>query len=328
MAQNEQRPIIIKKIDGGGGEHHGGAWKIAYADFVTAMMAFFLLMWLLNSTTEERRRGIAEFFNPMADKTVKMPTHQSLETEPSPLTGGRSLQMSDHDNKGDGPENEAQNKLDDRQGRNGGKGNDSVARIVPVGASVEATHAAGSDAYKEEARNIDNFVNNVRESLSNSNDMRPYKDNIDIKYYRDEIRIELKDSENTEMFNIGSAVPNQNGKKILSEISGWLVSMPEKVSIIGYTDHSPYHMGKGWSMSNWSLSVLRADHAREALVQSGYPDSQIMEVSGRADRDLALPDDPTAAGNRRIVIIMHRKYAPEGDDLPAGEGHEAVPGTR
>jgi chemotaxis protein MotB len=110
------------------------------------------------------------------------------------------------------------------------------------------------------------------------------------------------------MFDSGSAAPNQLGRKMLGEIAAWLSPMPEKLSIVGYTDGAAYRPGKKWSMSNWTLSALRADRAREVLVHAGYPDGNILNVSGRADRELAVPSDPSAPGNRRVVLIMHRRY--------------------
>ena len=125
---------------------------------------------------------------------------------------------------------------------------------------------------------------------------------------QDEKRIEEKDAKNGQVYDTDSAGPNQVGRKMLSEITAWLAPMPEELSIVDYTDAAAYRPGKKWGMSNWTLSALRADHAREVLVHAGYPDGNIVNVSGRADRELAVPADPSAAGNRRVVLIMHRRY--------------------
>lgn len=327
MAQDGQRPIIIKKVDGGSGDgHHGGAWKIAYADFVTAMMAFFLLMWLLSITTEERRKGIAEYFNPMADKSVKMPTDAMLEVKPSPLTGGSKVKtvkdgksealekVSDHNNNYD--KNKSNTSLDNVLSSS----EDShkkviIPAIVPIGGpdtgagkKIGNIGVNDSDKVEEEQKKIEKMISSLEEGIENNNDIKYAHDNLYLKFSRNDIRIELRDSENRSMFDLGSFSPNALGKKMLTEIAAWLSSIPENISVIGHTDRVPYRMGKGWSMSNWTLSTLRADHAREILVQAGYPDGHILDVSGKADRDLAVADDPTSPANRRIVIVIHRRY--------------------
>lgn len=309
MAQDDQRPIVIKKVEGDGGDgHHGGAWKIAYADFVTAMMAFFLLMWLLNATTEERRKGIAEFFNPMADKAVKMPTEAILEAKPSPLTGGSRVKTI-KDGKSDATvKDKNKNNFDKMKNmiknedayRDIGKNNNkNLPKIVPIG------HVEDS---KVESDKIKSNIDNLKNTIMNNGDTKDMYENLDIKFYKKDIRIELKDTDKKSMFDLGASTPNQNGKKMLNQIGAWLSSVPENISVIGYTDRANYKMGKGWSMSNWTLSALRADHAREILVEAGYPDGHILDVVGGADRELAVPEDPSSPSNRRIVIVIHRRY--------------------
>ncbi|MFW7269484.1 flagellar motor protein MotB [Gluconacetobacter sp. Hr-1-5] len=326
MAKNTKPPVIIRRSEESDTQgHHGGAWKIAYADFMTAMMAFFLVMWLLNATTDEQRRGIAQFFNPMADsKTIVPPTDGVLDASPSPLTSGKSLQTIKNDTTANAP---APRKLGAGQGPitsiEGGAPDDITygirtafvprpPSVVPIGGpdSGGAQHTAyvsADDAAAEQGK-IEQMASNLQQAIQKDPALHDATPNMAVSFGRNDIRIELRDASNTPMFDSGSPAPNSKGRQMLAEIARWLAPMPERISIIGYTDSDTYRPGKNWSMSNWTLSALRADYAREALVKAGYPDTNILDVSGRADRSLAVPATPSAAANRRVVIVMHKMY--------------------
>ncbi|ACI53178.1 OmpA/MotB domain protein [Gluconacetobacter diazotrophicus PA1 5] len=343
---NKQQPILIRRSDGEDSEeggHSGGAWKIAYADFMTAMMSFFLVMWLLNATTDEQRRGIAQFFNPMADRdTHAQPTDSMLDVQPSPLWGGSAIRRIKNGDTLDpvqdgapGARNAPRTVRQDRSSDDITLGlrtrlNPSPPAIVPIGGpQTGAARSVGyigagspAEASAEEAA-VEQMASGLRQAIQDNPEIRDAASDVSIQIGRDDIRIELRDSNNTPMFDSGSATPNRLGKQMLAQIAAWLAPMPEPISIVGYTDGAPYHVGRQWGMSNWTLSVMRADHARETLVQAGYPDRNILDVSGRSDRDLALPSDPSGAGNRRVVLIMHRRFSnPAGPAPVAG-----APGT-
>ncbi|MDN6041002.1 MAG: chemotaxis protein MotB [Acetobacter sp.] len=339
MPKNEKnRPIIIKRGgDSGEGGHHGGAWKIAYADFMTAMMAFFLVMWLLNATTEEQRKGIAQFFNPMAEKETRPgPTNSLLETEPSPLTGGASVQrVKDGEHEEDTSQgnpggkklyprnnNEPQPDSDITEGLRAHKLSAAPA-IIPIGGAesggTQNLGYVGTPRAKETAQ-LSQMLDDMKTAIQQNPQLSGAAGNMSVRAERDDIRIELRDAENKPMFDSASAVPNTMGRKMLIEIAAWLAPMPEKLSIVGYTDAAPYKNTKKWGMSNWTLSTMRADRAREVLVKAGYPDGKILDVKGCADRDLALPDAPSAAGNRRVVLVLHRRYP---DTQPPAEAANA-----
>jgi chemotaxis protein MotB len=336
MPDNKKRPIIIKRVsDSGESGHHGGAWKIAYADFMTAMMAFFLVMWLLNATTEEQRKGIAQFFNPMAEKDTRLGSSNGmLETSPSPLTAGTTLRKV---KDGDAPEDDGGEQPGardaPRRSEDGGSP-DNITRglkahltpaspaIIPVGGpesgggkSIGTIGVDNPVAAAAEQSRIDNMVQGLEQSVEQNPDTQAAAKNMSVSFGRDDIRIELRDANNTPMFDTASATPNAAGRKMLEQIGAWLAPMPEQLSIVGYTDADQYRTTKhGAGMSNWTLSALRADGAREVLVKAGYPDRNILSVSGRADRDLALPADPASAANRRVVLILHRRFVNPGAD--------------
>ncbi|MFT8732376.1 MAG: flagellar motor protein MotB [Acetobacter fabarum] len=346
MPDNKKRPVIIKRVsDSGEHGHHGGAWKIAYADFMTAMMAFFLVMWLLNATTEEQRKGIAQFFNPMAEKDTRLGSSNGmLETSPSPLTAGTTLRKV---KDGDAPEDDGGEQPGardaPRRSEEGGSP-DNITRglkahltpaspaIIPVGGpesgggkSIGTVGVDNPVAAAAEQSKIDNMVQGLEQSVAQNPDTQEAAKNMTVSFGRDDIRIELRDANNTPMFDTASATPNAAGRKMLEQIGAWLAPMPEQLSIVGYTDADQYRTTKhGTGMSNWTLSAQRADGAREVLVKAGYPDRNILSVSGRADRDLALPADPGSAANRRVVLILHRRFVNPGADggaivpLPAG----------
>ncbi|MCP1241695.1 flagellar motor protein MotB [Acetobacter lambici] len=330
MPDNKKRPIIIKRVsDSGESGHHGGAWKIAYADFMTAMMAFFLVMWLINATTEEQRKGIAQFFNPMAEKDTRLGSSNGmLETSPSPLTAGTTLRkVKDGDAPDDDGGEQSGAKDAARRSEEGGSP-DNITRglkahltpaspaIIPVGGpesgggkSIGTIGVDNPVAAAAEQTKIDNMVQGLEQSVAQNPDTQEAAKNMSVSFGRDDIRIELRDANNTPMFDTASATPNAAGRKMLEQIGAWLAPMPEQLSIVGYTDADQYRATKrGNGMSNWTLSAQRADGAREVLVRAGYPDRNILSVSGRADRDLALPSDPGSAANRRVVLILHRRF--------------------
>ncbi|MFT9361344.1 flagellar motor protein MotB [Acetobacter okinawensis] len=352
MPDNKKRPIIIKRGgDSGEHGHHGGAWKIAYADFMTAMMAFFLVMWLLNATTEEQRKGIAQFFNPMAEKDTRLGSSNGmLETSPSPLTAGTTLRKV---KDGDAPEDDGGEqpgaKDAPRRSEEGGSP-DNITRglkahltpaspaIIPVGGpesgggkSIGTIGVDNPVAAAAEQSKLDNMVQGLEQSVAQNPDTQEAAKNMSVSFGRDDIRIELRDANNTPMFDTASATPNAAGRKMLEQIGAWLAPMPEQLSIVGYTDADQYRASKRGGMSNWTLSAQRADGAREVLVRAGYPDRNILSVSGRADRDLALPADPGSAANRRVVLILHRRFVNSGQPggaivpLPAGGAAPAAP---
>lgn len=325
--------IIIRRGDEAEESGHGGAWKIAYADFMTAMMTFFLLMWLLSITTEEQRHGIAKFFNPMADQVGAPTAFIAASPKASPVPSSRSKPVKPEVNENPvepGPE-------DTRKAPDpalilpketndisvGIKANvpSRLPMIIPIGGEKTGGaekmgrigHGHGesegvSEALTEQEQ-IEKTVTNLKDSIKKNRDLAHLQENITFQVGSDEIRIEMRDTNKKSMFDTGAIIPNKDGISLLREVARWLSSLPENISIMGETDGSPYHNAKRSSalMSNWALSEMRADQARQVLVKAGYPDRKIISVMGRADRDLAVPENPEAAANRRIVLVIHRR---------------------
>lgn len=268
------QPIVIrrKKVYKAEG-HHGGAWKVAYADFVTAMMAFFLLMWLLNATTEEQRKGLADYFNP----TIPI----------SRISGGGS------------------------DGLNGSSifTEDTLARMG-TGASQErsvespATKPPQSEAEAAEAeareKEIAANLQSLKESLGEES--RQLSEHLMIKMSPEGIVLEIVDSESTPLFPVGRSEPSDLLIDLLGVVSDAFASFENDIKIVGHTDNRRYRNDAIYD--NWSLSADRANTARRLLQRSGIDRNRIREVSGKADTDPLVKDNPSAAQNRRISITI------------------------
>ncbi|MGZ3275871.1 MAG: flagellar motor protein MotB [Caulobacteraceae bacterium] len=287
---NGDRPIVIKKVKKGGGHgHHGGAWKVAYADFVTAMMAFFLLMWLINTTSPEQKRGIADYFAPA-----------SVSTSTSGAGGilaGSSLGKEGVKGEGtvkilDQPPSEPPRNVTE-QGKQ-------------TSASVEnATEQALHDAVKKrEDQSFQSAAESLKQSLQNMPELTELSKQIKYDITPEGLRIQLTDEEGRSMFDQGSSKPNPRARVLLRAVSRVINQLPNRITIAGHTSAS---LGGGKPASDWSLSSQRADAARQILQEAGTEADRVYQVSGKASSDPLYPDDPTLAGNRRITIVLLRE---------------------
>lgn len=260
------RPIIIrrKKINKADG-HHGGAWKVAYADFVTAMMAFFLLMWLLNATTEEQRKGIADYFNPNIPIAA--------------VSGGGSAALS-------GDSIFAQKKM----ARDG------------IGAKTTSTKQGKAEGEQEfKKAEAEEKVKDLNEALSSKG--AGLLKHVSLKQTSEGLVIELIDSNDEPLFDIGNAIPSPLLKELLQVVSSSMGDVANKTKIVGHTDARIFPNNATYT--NWELSSDRANTARRLLLDYGFPSGQIKEVSGKASTE-PLVEDGLAAQNRRISIILLR----------------------
>jgi chemotaxis protein MotB len=292
MAVGDQ-PIVIKRIKrGGGGGHHGGAWKVAYADFVTAMMAFFLLMWLINTTSPEQKRGIADYFAPAS---VSQTTSGS-----GGILAGTAL--GNEGAKANGSQSIISDASPDSRNPNDGKSKD--------GAKSSADASANSQSSREELRKKEeaafaSAAQSLKQALQDMPELAELSKNIIIDQTPEGLRIQLVDQEGRSMFNEGTAVPNERAKILLRAVAKIINQLPNRISIYGHTSASP---GQGRKDErDWPLSANRADAARKILQGSGVDADRVYQVSGKATSEPLYPDDPTLPGNRRIAIVLLRE---------------------
>ncbi len=283
-------PVIIKKIKkGGGGGHHGGAWKVAYADFVTAMMAFFLLMWLINTTSPEQKRGVADYFAPA---NVSQSTSGS-----GGILGGTAL--GEDGNKNEGTMSFIEQmapKPPDAQDRDG-KSTDSALK--------GATATDETDAQKKEQQAFQSAAESLRQALQDLPELAELSKNILVDQTPEGLRIQLIDQEGRSMFDSNSAQPNDRCKVLLRAVAKVVNQLPNRISITGHTSGVAGQSGQ--NPKDWALSSNRADGARAVLQGAGVDEDRIAQVSGKAAKEPLYPDDPSLAGNRRIAIVLLRE---------------------
>ncbi|MDP2367530.1 flagellar motor protein MotB [Rhodoferax sp.] len=299
------QPIIIKRIKKGGHAVHGGAWKIAYADFVTAMMAFFLLMWLLGSTSEGDKKGLSDYFS--SPLKVSMMGGSGAGASPSVLPGGG------HD-------------LTQRTGQ--GKTGDGSDPLVKKKKAVEAMRA---EVAKQDAKAMAKLAAKISEAISNNAKLAEFSSQIRIESTPDGLQIQIIDDQRRPMFDSGSAVVKPYMREILRELGAALSDIDNKISLDGHTDSAPYVSGQR-SYSNWELSADRANASRRELVAAGMPEDRLGRVVGLASSVLFDQANPLSPSNRRISIIVMTREAEErlmgSSRAPAAKGIEPARGAQ
>lgn len=277
------QPIIVKKIKKGGHAVHGGAWKIAYADFVTAMMAFFLLMWLLGSTSEGDKKGLSDYFS--APLKVSMLGGSGAGASNSILPGGGAdlTQKSGQSRQGDG--------------------NDPIQKKMRA-------DAMKAEAAKLDAKKIASLSAKISALISNNAKLSEYSSQIRLETTPDGLQIQIVDDQKRPMFDSGSATVKPYMRDILKEIGTALAGVENKISLDGHTDRSPYsNAERGYS--NWELSSDRANASRRELVAAGLPDDKLARVVGLGSSSLIDVINPLSPANRRISIIVMTREAEE-----------------
>ncbi len=282
-----KRPIVIKKIKKGGHGHHGGAWKVAYADFVTAMMAFFLLMWLLNATTEEQRKGIAEYFDPT-------PIEVSNQSGAGGVLGGVTVTV-------DGAMRSESSPLDPNQTP---PTTNLDSETTPAKTAEQLTQEALERELKaREDKNFEEIKRQIEAKIDES-ELKDLKKNLKVDMTPEGLRIQIVDQDGASMFPSGSAIPFEKTNKLLTMVAQIIRAMPNQISVRGHTDGVPY--SKGANYTNWELSGDRANASRRVLLQAGIDEKKVSNVVGKADTDHLIPDKPTDPQNRRISVILLR----------------------
>ncbi|MBY0500335.1 MAG: flagellar motor protein MotB [Nitrosomonas sp.] len=273
-----QRPIVIKRIKKVAGGHHGGAWKIAYADFVTAMMAFFLLMWLLGSSTQSQLEGISEYF--------KTPLKIAF-------MGGSSIGESNSLIKGGGTDLTRQHG----QVKNGeiitnDKANKQAIKVIKERIELEK---------------LEGLKKKIEEAIQANPQLQRFANQLLLDITTDGLRIQIVDEQNRPMFALGRAELQPYTRTILREIGKMLNEVTNKISLSGHTDAKPFPSGdKGYS--NWELSADRANASRRELIVGGMDANKMLQVVGLSSAVLFDKDDPLNPINRRIsIVVMNEK---------------------
>jgi chemotaxis protein MotB len=318
QAEAKARPIIVvkKKIQAAG--HHGGAWKVAYADFVTAMMAFFLVMWLVTAVSKEQRAAIFDYF-----KNPSMVPGKSVKPAPGQM----------------GPGGASTSPINMRGGLDSPK--TALEKTEKVGATVMTSPATPIDlksdaqraaealelAKQLEKKQLDALMQDLKEAISKSQALKPFKDQLMLDVTPEGLRIQILDAQNRPMFDLGSSRLKSYTNDILREVTGYLKTVPNRLSITGHTDSTPYAGVTGFT--NWDLSTDRANAARRALEGAGLETERISRVVGLGSSVLFDKDNPRNAVNRRISIVVMTRAADQNaklTDLPqtaqSGESKE------
>ena len=316
MAKPSNVPVIIKKVKKGGhAGHHGGAWKVAYADFVTAMMAFFLLLWLLNVTTDVQKRGIADYFEPtitsksnsgaggvLGGLTVGSPGSETVPTSQPNFTPAQSA---------------LRQPVDGDDGDDGGSAGTDQDQTDSAGAPTANDKKKLTDAefQKQAAAREEQRFEDAKKALENavqsSPELQGLAKNLKIEDTPEGLRIQLVDQDKTPMFPVGSADMLDPAKKLMALVAQVIQKLPNKISITGHTDSTQYALGAKYT--NWELSADRANATRREFMADGVPSDRLSRVVGMADQDPIDKANPSDPQNRRISIVLLR----EAKDNPA-----------
>lgn len=300
MANNEA-PIIYKKIKKAAHVHHGGAWKIAYADFVTAMMAFFLLMWLISMTTPEQKQGLADYFAPA---NVSRSTSGSNGVmggtafdEEGARMPGSAPQIAKNVSIPDPTKNpDTEDRKISSSSNGNSNGTQSMQRVA------DGTSATG---MSRDDMNFRSAAESIRQAIQENPDLAEMSKNILIDQTPEGLRIQLVDEDGRSMFPSGHAEPYERTRQLLQTVSKILLSLPNRISISGHTDAVPYRGAPGYS--NWELTADRANAARRIIESAGIQNDRIYQVVGKADTEPLFPEDPYMSANRRLAIVLLRE---------------------
>ena len=300
MAEEGLRPIIVKRIKKHGGGHHGGAWKIAYADFVTAMMAFFLLMWLLGSTSKGDLKGISGYF--------KTPLKVAMQ-------GGSGSGDSSSVIPGGGKD------LTRKDGQVAASSDPSAQKKVNINAARAAVEA-------EDAQRLKSLKDKIETAIETNPVLVKYKNQLLLDITTEGLRIQIVDEQNRPMFALAKADLQSYTKEILHEIGFVLNDVPNRIGLSGHTDSTPYMSETGYS--NWELSADRANASRRELIVGGMADAKVLRVVGLASAANLDKADPFNPINRRISILVMNKRTEEsvirdgGRQIEVGAEEEAA----
>jgi chemotaxis protein MotB len=272
----EPRPIIVKKVvEERHGPHHGGAWKIAYADFVTAMMAFFLLLWLLGSTDENKRQGLADYFTPTLIE------YRQNSAGSNGILGGDSIIATDNY-----PE----------------KAQQTGSRAIVVPRDATGGEREGSASTAEDRRRFEQLRQALIRRIESTPDLSRLRSHIRFSEDDEGLRIDLMDEADFSMFRVGTDQLLPQAQRLVQEVARVIAEVPNSIVVRGHTDALPYAAGR--TMNNWMLSTGRAESTRATLHAAGIPAPRFSRIEGVAERDPFVPNDRYDPRNRRISITL------------------------
>jgi len=287
---NGKQEVIVKKIKPPAAAAHGGAWKVAYADFVTAMMAFFLLLWLLSAATEQQLQGISNYFKPIGARTGSLgsegmfggvsgneagPIPEHLQVPQVAVTSDATI----------GSEQvEKDTQLQDLK--------EDLPNITNVKRENEAKQFKAAEAA-------------IQQALDEVPELRDLHEGVQVEVTPEGLQIQLIDQTGQSMFKAGGAELNEHTKQLLLLISSVVERLPNKISVTGHTDSTPFRSQPG--MTNWELSLDRANAGRREMEADGIPSGRFARVAGLADKEPLFPNDPQSPGNRRLVVTLLRE---------------------
>ncbi|HEY1724337.1 MAG TPA: flagellar motor protein MotB [Steroidobacteraceae bacterium] len=296
-APSGERPIlIVKRVKKAQAAHHGGAWKVAYADFVTAMMAFFMVMWLIAAVSKEQRAAIFDYFKNPSMTQGKSPRASQSQIGP----GGASTSVIN-----------LHGGLDARKSSSPISTGLGTPRDTPNSEDKSAPDVETAKKIAEQAdrKKLESLLAQLREAIDHSQALRPFKDQLLLDITPEGLRIQIVDSQNRPMFDLGSAKLKDYTGTILHELAPYLNSVPNRISLSGHTDTTAYLAGAGYT--NWDLSADRANAARRALEGGGLQSDKVSRVVGLSSSVLFDKDNSRNPINRRISIIVMTKEADE-----------------
>lgn len=309
MDKEKAHPVIIKRIKKVAHKHHGGAWKIAYADFVTAMMSFFLLMWLLSMMNKYQLQGISEYFKKPLKEIFTKQDNVAKTTTVKPDTEGPTTfantglkdREKDSPDKGAGNLDKAKNEADKSQGE--------PQKPADVKLSKEQEAKAIEEAKMLQAQNdkMQAMKSDLEEKLKKDPNASQFKNQLDFVVTSDGLKIVIKDLKDKPMFSQGKTDFQKYAEQIITWLSAQVNRYPNRLMIIGHTDNIPYPSNAKYG--NWELSADRANATRRTLINHGVSEEKILRVVGGADTDSLNTFTPNHPANRRIDIIILNSQA-------------------
>lgn len=336
MAENENRPIIIKKVvEEAHDEHHGGAWKVAYADFVTAMMAFFLLLWILSSSEKETLEGLAEHFSPnvtestmvgglgpLEGSSVSPDGTASASNAPLPQNAAPDFGQADPlsgTGSGSNGETEKVVEYEPAPNQSGGGSGPSVSDGQMQSELQEAMR-------RKDQQSFEDLEEQITQAMQSAPDLKPLIPNVVFDRTEEGLRIQIVDQEGQSMFESGSAEVVGRTKQLMALVGKAISNLPNEVIVSGHTDAVPFaNEGAETGYGNWELSADRANAVRRIFLNADMTDERFRRVSGLADQEPFKPDDPRHPSNRRISVVLAYLDAPEAPQM-SGEQQAPSPG--